>query len=179
MAIKYAGIFIVGLFLGVVVSFVYLKPAPPNGGNTYQDGFNAARKLAEDSDVGGVFRTPDDVRTIFGVVTAIAGNRITIQTQSRNPFDDPALLDRVVMVTPATKITKTSPGDIGAFQAEMEAFIKKTQEGKGAGLTPPRPPQPIKTTVEVSSIAEGAALTVTAAENIKTMKEFSASEINL
>ena len=176
----------IGLLFGASVVFGYFKfqtnspsNSIPSGENTYQAGFDAARKLAEDSDVGGVFRTPDDVRTIFGVVTAIAGNRITIQTQSRNPFDDPALRDRTILVTTDTKITKTLPGDMEAFQKEMEAFVKKTQEGKGAGLTPPRPPQPIKTAVDVSSIVVGDTLTVTAVENIKNMKEFSAREIQI
>lgn len=178
---KYVGIFIVGLFLGIVASFVYLKPVAtaPSGENTYQAGFNAAKKLVQDSDVGAVFRTPDDIRTIAGVVTAIDGNRIVIHTQSRNPFDDPALLERLIVVTKDTKITKTSPGDTKAFQAEMEAFIKKTQAGQGAGLTSPRPPVPIKTIVDVSSIVEGDTLTVTAGENVKIMKEFSASEIQI
>ncbi len=126
-----------------------------------------------------MFQSPDDIRTITGVVTAIDGNRIVIHTESRNPFDDPALLDRIVVVTKDTQIIKTLPGDMEAFQKEMEAFIKKTEEGKGAGLTPPRPPQPTKTTVDVSSIAEGSTLTVTAVENIKNMKEFSAKEIQI
>ena len=97
---QYIGTLIVGIALGAGATFVI-------GGGTYQAGFNDAKKLVTESPAGMMFRTPDDIRTISGTVTEVNGNRITIHTQSQNPFDDPALADRIVTITSETKITKT------------------------------------------------------------------------
>lgn len=171
---------IVGIIVGVGASFVYFKQAPASiGGGTYQEGFDTARARVLESPMGMIFKTPDDIRTISGAVTAISGNQITIHTESQNPFDDPALADRTITLSSDTKITKLSQGAPADFQAEMDAFMKKMQSGKDVGLLPPVPPEPARTTVEVSGIKVGDTLTVTATENIKIMKEFTASEIQI
>lgn len=179
-ATQYLGAIIVGIIIGAGVSFVYFKQAPVDSSNTYQAGFDAARKLVTESPMGMVFRIPDDIRTLSGTVTAVSGNQITIHTESINPFDDPKLADRTVFITGDTKITKISQGDPKVFQAEMEAFMKTMQSGKRTGGTlPPTPPQPTSTTVLASSVVVGNTLTATAVENIKTSKEFTASEIQI
>ena len=147
--------------------------------NTYQAGFDATKKLVLESPMGYIFRTPDDVRSLSGTVTRVDGSSITIHTFSTNPFDDPALADRIITVTKDTKITKISLGDPKVFQAEMEAFMKRVQGGKGTPALPPTPPQPTTTTISISGIAKGDILNVTTAENIKTMKTFTASDIQV
>lgn len=177
---QYIGAAIVGILLGAGASFIYLKQAPVSvGGGSYQAGFDAAKKLAEEGPLGMMLRTPDDIRTISGTVTAISGNQITIHTQSANPFDDPTLLDRTITVTATTKITKISPVDPKVFQTEMTDYMKKMQGTKSPSqpLTPPA--SFTSTPATLASIAVGDTLNVTAIENIKTAKEFSASEIQI
>ena len=175
----YIIILIAGIMVGAGASFAYLKQVATSEGNTYQAGFNAARKLAEDSAVGGIFRAPDDVRTISGTVTAITNNRVSVHVESQNPFADPNLADRTIVINTDTKITKNIPGDIKAFQAEMEDFIEASQTDLKTPVAPPRPPQAKSVTVDTESIAVGDAITVTTSENIKDRKEFSASEIEI
>lgn len=179
---QYIGVLIIGILVGGGASFAYFKKAsaPAGGENTYQAGFDAAKKRVLESPTGMMFRTPDDVRAVSGTVTAINGDRITLHTQSTNPFDDPSLADRTVLVTSDTKIIKISQADPKIFQAQMEAFMKTIQSGKRTGSTPPpTPPQPTRTTVDAKSVIVGSTLTVTAGANIKTSKEFTASEVQV
>lgn len=173
---QYLTMLLVGVFVGVGLSSIYVKQT---SADTYQAGFAAAKKLAEESPVGGMFRIPDDVRRLSGTVTAINGDRIAIHTQSQNPFFDPALVDRVVIVTSNTKITKISSGDTAAFQAALDTYLKNRQTGKKTTGTPPIPPEPVVTTIGVSGIQVGDTLTAITTENISAVKEFTASEIQV
>lgn len=176
---QYIGTVLIGIIVGIGLSFVYFKQAPASiGGGTYQEGFDTAKNRVLESAMGAIFRTPDDIRTLSGAVTALNGSKITIHIESQNPFDDPALADRTIVITVGTKITKISQGDPKVFQAEMDTFMKKIQSGKVAG-SPPVPPEPTRTTVGASSIKVGDTITATALENIRTLKEFTASELQI
>jgi hypothetical protein len=84
---------------------VTVKEEGKNTKESYQAGFDAARKLVEESSIGQVFRSPDEVRAVGGTVTAISGNKILIHLNSSNPFDDPKLLDRTIVIGDDTIIT--------------------------------------------------------------------------
>lgn len=161
--------------------FAYLssQSAPVKAGLTYKDGFDAARKLVEDSPMGAIFKTPDDVRSISGVVTKVSGSSVTVLTTTNNPFDDKALLERTVLLTKETQVTKISHGGEEKFRAQMDAFMKDIQSGKVSKLLPPTPPEPTRTKVALSIIAVGDTVSVTATENIKDKKEFTASAIEI
>ena len=179
-ATQYFGILVIGILIGAGLTFVYVKQggAPSGAENTYQEGFNAAKKLVEESSFGMMLRTPDDTRTLSGTVTSVQGNRITIHTQTMNPFEDPALLDRTIIVTKDTKISKLTTKDPKVMQSETEAFMKMMQ-GDNTGL-PTMPPEPfVRAPSDIASIIVGTILNVTATENIKTLKEFTASEIQV
>ena len=172
--VRYIGIFIVGIVIGSVTSFAYLN----NPQDTYSAGFEAAKKLVAESSIGSIVRIPDDIRTLSGMVTEISGNRITVRTQSMDPFEDASLANRTVLITDATKIVKLSYKDIKVFQDEWDAFTEATQSAKGG--TPLASPEPfIRTPSGVASIAVGDTIGVTAEENIKTTKEFTASEVQI
>ena len=143
----------------------------------YQAGFNDAKSLVENSGIGKVLRTPDDIRTLSGVVTAIDGDRITMHIQSVNPFDDQTLNDRTILITADTKIVKLVQKDPKTFQSEMAVFIKTAASNENAGTQPPQPFTQVA--VDVASIAADDSLMVTSLENIKTLKEFPASEIQV
>lgn len=169
---------IIGIIVGVGTSFVYFKQAPASTvGNSYQDGYDAAKKRVLESPMGAMFRTPDDVHAISGTVTAISDNRITIHVQSANIFDEnPALPERIIIITSNTKISKLSPVDPKVFQSEMEAFIKGMQSAKPSSQLAP-PSMTISEAATIADIAVGNTLDITALEDIKTAKEFSPSQI--
>ncbi len=181
---QFIGLFIVGVVIGLGLSFVFFKQAPvvpPSDDNTYEAGFNAAKKLVEESTLGNMIRIPDDIRTFAGTVTAVEGNRITVKGQlSMDPFADPALNDRTIVITKDTKIFKLVQKDMKTFQAEIDSFMKKTQKATTGTPSPILPPEPfMRTSTDVTSIIVGSQLNVTATENIKTVKEFSVSEIQI
>lgn len=96
-----------------------------------------------------------------------------------NPFDDPSLGDRTVIVNGNTKITKLLPKDPKVFQAEMDTFIKNVKQGKAltSGVTPPE--AFIHVPGAVTDIIVGDVLGVTATENINSVKEFTAGEVKI
>lgn len=161
-------IFIVGIAVGAFVSFYFYSPS------SYQAGFDAARNLVENSSVGGVFRTPDDIRILSGTVTAINGTSITLHTVSNNPFDDPSLNDRIILVASSTKIFEFTQKDPKVFQSEVAAFTKTAQSASSTS-----PTFFSLTATDLTRIKVGDALSVTALKNIKSVKEFTASEIQI
>lgn len=169
----------VGVLIGACAAFFYLKQTPAGTENTYQAGFDAARKLVEESSVGPMLQASADMRAVSGTVTLVNGNRITIHTQSMDPFIDPALLDRTIIVSDDTNIISLSPKDQKVMQAEMEEFMKRVQSGESMTQTVVAPEPFIRTNVSISDITVGDMISVTATENIKTAKEFTANEIQI
>ncbi|KKS27498.1 MAG: hypothetical protein UU88_C0005G0003 [Parcubacteria group bacterium GW2011_GWC1_42_11] len=176
---EYIGAIFVGALIGACASYFYLKQAPAGAENTYQAGFDAARKLVEKSSVGPMLQATADMRAISGTVTAISGNRITIHTQSMDPFLDPSLLDRNIIVSGDTNIISLSQKDQKLMQAEMEEFMKRVQSGESMTQAVAAPEPFTRTKVSIPDITVGDIVNVTATENIKTIKEFTASEIQI
>lgn len=165
---------------GIISVFAdpYLPASLSNTQKGYQSGFIAAQTLVEDSSLGSFFKTQDDVRAVSGTVTAIDGNRITIHDESSaiNPFDGPAIKDRTIVIDTNTKIIKLTEKTSAMIKAEMDAYLKTLISSS----TPVTTSQPyIQTTVDASSIKIGDLLTVTASENVKTVAEFTAQEIQI
>lgn len=176
---QYIGVFLVGIIIGTGVTFVYFKKASASGVNEYQAGFDAAKKLVLESQMGGIFHSPEDVRALAGTVTAVNGNSISIHAQSMNPFEDESLNNRTIIVASDTKITKITQKDSKIMQAEMDVFMKNMKASKNStsSLTPPEPF--IRTSSTVTDIKVGDSINVTSLENIKNSKEFSVSEIQI
>ncbi|MEI8103650.1 MAG: hypothetical protein WCG84_01960 [Candidatus Moraniibacteriota bacterium] len=183
--IPYLGGLVIGILIGSAISWVFLKnmTAQTNGSNSYQAGFDAAKELALKS--GVIMPVSDDIRDISGTVTEIKGNRITLRVSMTNPFDDAALIDRIVTVTADTKIFKHSVKDPKTYQAEMDEYAKKAAETNPASQdtlpsAPPMPPSPMMSSpASLADIAVGAMINVFSQENIKTLKEFSATSIDI
>lgn len=173
---QYIGLLVIGILLGAGASFAYFKWA---GNASYQAGFDAAKKLVEHSSLGGMLQTPSDVRVLSGVVSAVSGNQFTLHTQLTDPFADPALVDRTVLISPSTTIVKLVQKDPKVFQSEMDAFIKANQAKSGSTQTG-TPPSPFSRIPATSAdIAVNAVVTVVAAENINTAGSFTASQIQI
>lgn len=162
---QYFGAVILGIIIGAAISFAYFTQTRPATGVLV--GLNPQLQALV------------EVRSISGVVTAINGNRITINANPM-PFDDVSTsTERTVNVASNTQIVKVTQGDMKAFQVQMDAFMKKVQSGKTVGVTPPTPPETTRTTVDISNIKIGDTIGVTTTENIRAVKDFSASEIDV
>jgi hypothetical protein len=175
-------ILIIGIIIGAFAGPYF--PFSSSSSSSYQAGFNAAKDLVEQSSLGSMLRGSDDVRTLSGTVTAVNGTSIMLHTVSKDPFADPSLGDRTILVNTSTKIFEFTQKDPKVLQSEMAAFTKAAQSGSSVpfkeGTQPAVPPAPfVQTATDVTSITVGSVLTVTALENIKSMKEFTASEIQI
>src|SRR3989344_3751668 len=142
----------------------------------YQLGFTTAKTLVEESSLGEALRTPDDVRTISGTVTAVNDTSITLRVLSNDPFD--SLLTRTVLVASSTEITKLTLQDPVAFQSEMDAFIKATNSG-AKGLPTSSPEFFTLSVIDLAGIKAGDTIIVTALDNIKSLKQFTAHLIQV
>lgn len=177
--LSYLGTLVLGIIVGGGVACGYFLQIPVVGSASYKAGFDSARKLVEESQMGAVYKIPDDIRSIIGVVTKIDGNRITVKSESQNPFVDKNLLERVFLVSKETQITKISREGDEKFRAQMEEFIKNSADGKRVIAPLPLPPEPTRNTVTLSSVVVGNSVSVTATENIKDKREFTASAVEI
>ena len=174
-------ILLVGMVLGAVID-PYLPTSISNAKKGYQAGFDAAREVIKNSSLAGVL-TPSNLRTLSGRVTSVGANQITIHYTPSDPFADPALADRTILVNSSTNIVKLTQIDPKVFQTEMAAFLKavETSSSTPTQSTLPSTPPSSSTAVTISltDIKVGDAVTVMASENIGTAKEFTASEIQV
>ena len=152
-------VFIAGGVIGIAAD-PYLPSALSNAKKGYQSGFAAARKVIEDSTLGGFFKSPDDIRVLSGTVTAVSGDRITFHIQSTNPFDDSALANRVALINASTTVIKLTPS--------VGTTTKSTV-----------PAQFVTSPATVLDIKIGDFINVLALENVKIVKEFSARGIQI
>ncbi len=171
--VKHVSLMIIIFVLGIV-SGIFVDPYLPSPLSNFKTGFNSARNLAQQSSFGSMFRVPDDIRSLSGTVVAVNGNSLSVKTRSVDPFDNPINNNRIVTVTPNTKIIKTTLMDLKAYQDEMLKFAKD-KNNKSA----PAPNMVTESVINVSDIHTGDSFTVTSSNNIKTAKEFTAQEIQI
>ncbi|MFH1523061.1 MAG: hypothetical protein ABIE43_04575 [Patescibacteria group bacterium] len=164
----------------------------PAGQNTYQSGWEAAKKrLAETGYATGMMNEME-IKSIHGQVEKVEGNKITLKTRPLEPLADPDLDTRIITVDNQTKITMQKQKDQAEYQKEMEDYSQKMQANNEAmmkaepGEAPapltdmPMPPTMYTTkTGSISDIKKDANITITADKNIKNEKQFTALEINL
>ena len=160
------------------------------GANTYQAGYEAAKKRLSDSGFGSPMAN-FEIKNVSGQVIAIKGNDITIKIRPLEPLADSNLDERTVNVDANTKIYVLEQKDQAQYQSEMAEFNKKMQEQL---KNPPKPGQApvastgaimppeffVKKEASISDIKVGMNINVIAADkDIKNTKQFSAAEINL
>lgn len=160
-------ILVVGIIMGAVASY----------SASYQSGFNAAKSIVENSNVGAMYSTPGDVRNLSGVVTAVTENSLTLRVQVTDPFEDPSLADRTVVIGPSTVVLKLVQKDQKTYEDEMAAFSLAMQSSDSPAQEAPKPVAEIP--ASFADIGSGTPVIVTAVDDIKTTKEFTASEIQI
>ena len=159
---------LVGAVIGAFAD-PYLPAVVSNSQKGYQTGFDAAKKVVENSPLGSLVRTSDDVRVVSGTITAINGQQFTLHTQvAINPFETAQLIDRTVLLTANTKVTLSSPKDSKIVQQIMSQPRTSTSTSLYN-----------QTAVSASSLKVGDSVLVTATENAQNLAQFSAAEIQI
>lgn len=156
---------LVGIAIGVFAD-PYLPASLSNTQKGYQAGFEAAKTLVENSSVGNFFKTPDDVRSLSGTIMAIDQDHITFRLDTGNPFDDPTLAVRTAISNASTSVT------ILTFTSQPQASTSTA-----TFLVPVA--SATTTPASMSSLRVGDSIRVIASENIKALREFPVSEIQI
>lgn len=167
-----------GIFLGTKIK---KTSAPGSQENTYQSGWDAAKKQLEKKGIGNV-PAGMEIRNLSGTIDLISGDTITLKdVTSANLLSDPGLDIRTVHVSSDTKFYQLTQKDGAQFQKEMEDFQKKMQEQTGndpLANQPIAPPQPQdKKEITIAELKVGQLVEIISADNIGEKKEFTATEI--
>lgn len=161
----------------------------PPGQNTFAAGLNAAynRLIARGrADVAVPGYGYQESKTIGGKINEIKNNQIILEVYPVNALADPALDQRTIKISGATKIYKQvektpeqMKQDNETFRKQMEEFSQQMKEGKDRELPePPMPPEPFgREEIKLTDLKAGAQITATAKDDIHAAKEFIALEI--
>lgn len=178
--VAFIAIFVVAFVLGLFIGAQFLKGGLSQD-NTFEAGWNSAKKrLADSPQFGPMASGPAEVSKLSGVVQMIDGNKITISINPVEPLADPNLDTRVVIVGDATTIVRIVPRDSQELQAEIDAFMKEMREPLDAGQESPVPPIPVtREDVQLVDIKVDDRVVVVAETNIKDVKEFAITNIEI
>ena len=168
-----------GVFVGIKIKSK--SSVPGNQANTYQAGWDAAKKQLEKKGIG-VLPGGMEIKNLSGTVDKISGNIITIKNVSSvDPLSDSSLDTRTVQISSNTKFYQLVQKDSAEYQKEMSDFQSKMQEqmknpsSTAQPITPPMPQN--KKEIALSDLKEGQNITVVSDDDIKDKKEFSATEV--
>ena len=135
-------------------------------------------QVAQSSPSGVVVGSMDEVRMLIGKVTAINGNTLTLHLQ-QSGISNANLTDRMIVINNKTVVTRMTVKDQEAFQVDMNAYARQTEEAKKVPQIVLSPLVSINVPTKASEIRIGDNLTVTASENINTQRSFVASSIEI
>jgi len=178
--------------LGYLIGSINITPTGQlvKGANTYQAGWDAAKKRLSDSGFAAPMANLE-IKNVSGQAIAVQGDAITLKIGPLEPLADPSLDERTINVDANTKIYILEQKDQTQYQSEMAEFNKKMQEQL---KNPPKPGETpaaaagaimppeffVKKEASISDIKVGMNINVIAADkDIKNAKQFSAAEINL
>lgn len=71
----------------------------------YQSGFAAAKAIVDNSTFGKYLKVQSNSRALSGTVTKVTGTTITMRTVTEDPFIDPSMRDRTVLLNGSTSLT--------------------------------------------------------------------------
>lgn len=167
--------------LGYLIKGAKINPTGQSvkGADTFQAGWDAAKtRLAESGLAGGALNM--EIRQLYGEIKEINGDKITLKIRPLEPLADVSLDTRTVVVDKTTKIYSLEMKDSKEYLAEMAAYNKKIQPiNSTAPFTPIAPPDGFKKSeISLADLKVGQMINVTAENNIKTIKEFTALEIS-
>lgn len=156
--------------IGAILGPVFF---PPVAGTQAQ-----SMQVAQSNPAGVVIGSMDEVHMLIGKVTAINGNTLTLHLQ-QSVISNANLTDRMIVINNKTVVTRMTVKDQEAFQVDMNAYERQTEEAKKVPQIVLPPLVSINVPTKASEIRIGDNLTVTASENINNQRSFVASSIEI
>lgn len=152
-------------------------------GSQYQRGFEAGfadAKLKLDES-GLIPEEPAEITSISGVITSIIGNTLSIKSDpvTVNPLAPPAPIERIILLTSETTLTRLTPKPPKQFNEEQAAWIAALAKLK-QGEKPVNPPSPsFEQSASRSDLKPGVRLTVISNSDIKMLQKIEAKMIQI
>ena len=176
---------VVGLVGGFAFGFSIEKPSTDKSLSNYQE-FIKERVAS----MGVLPPQMGEVKQLFGSITAINGQTITVDLQHpRDLFGDPAMDERSITVDNNTKITLLTQKGSAVFQKEMSEFQRRMTDVQKQGAIFSGTPSEManraapelfdKKDADISALQVGQAISITTAENVKNQKSFVAATIEV
>lgn len=168
------------LVIGLVLGFAGGKIFGGNDSASYKDEIKARLTAT-----GALPSTPSEVRQLSGSIKAIDGETLTLSVQyPRDPFGDPSLDERTVAIDGNTKIVVLVQKEQKVFEKELADYQNKISAQKPGTLPDPSklptPPQIFdKKDGDLSSLKVGQIVNITTTENVKDVKKFTATTIEV
>ncbi|MEK7118069.1 MAG: hypothetical protein AAB869_00480 [Patescibacteria group bacterium] len=168
------------LIIGLILGFAGGSMFGGNDQASYKDEIKA--RLTE---TGALPLQPSEVKQLSGSIKAIDGKTLTLSVQyPRDPFGDPSLDERTVMIDGNTKIVVMVQKDQKIFEKELADYQNKIGAIKPGALPDPSkmptPPQIFdKKDGDLSSLEVGQIVNITTAENVKDVKNFTAVTVEI
>lgn len=150
-----------------------------NAPDTFQAGWDAAKKKVEETPYIPVATGQEEVKSIKGRIAAVGDGQITIEARLFNPLDDEKLKFRTVKIDENTEIIIREEKDMEAIRKEQEEYNKKMDEFRQGKITvmPEVPEVNTEKKAAIQDLKEDDVVTVESAENIREALEFKASKI--
>lgn len=144
----------------------------------WQEGYEQGRQALIErlSDTGYLIPTIGEMRDLSGEITKIGEDRIFFKIHIFDPLADPELDERVAIINEETQISLFKDKDPAEYQKEMDEWYRKTAEVQEGDLIAP-PDHFIELDINLTDLNVGQSISVQAAEDIKEMKEFTATKI--
>lgn len=165
-------IFIAALVIGIIIGFVI------GAGQSGSSNTEVARLQAQIEAAKKFFPSIPEMRSVSGTIKSISGDTVIIESVNTvNPFEVlPA--ERVITITPDTKIVFFEQKDQAVFQKEIVEFSKMIKTIPSENTIPGRPPLAFtERAITQSDLKEGMTVSVEAAENVKEKTSFVAVKI--
>ena len=116
---------VIGLIIGAGASYLYVSNSYK--GNTFADGWSAAKNRLLETNPMFKALEGQEVKTVAGLVEKVSGNSLTIRINPLEPIADVALDTREVMIDSNTKIVVAVMKSSEEFQKEINTYQKEIQ----------------------------------------------------
>lgn len=182
-------LFTVIVFLLGMLTYFFIDPLLPlAGSNTkkgyeagnisgYKTGFDAAKKIAEDSYLGKLFKAqPVDIHSISGVIVSKQNNTFVLRDERmKSPFEENNLQNRTVIVSASTsEVFILSMDNSRQSDEKLKSVLLKMATSSVSSVSPY-----IKTKSNFSGLVVGDKVTVFSKEDIQNLEKFEAQEVQV
>lgn len=151
-------------------------------GNNFQDGWYAAKKRFQDS--GFYSPAGNETKTINGQIVKIEDDKIAAKINPIDPFDDIELDNRNVLIGSQTKIYQIILKEQSVYDRELAEYNKLIEKQAGkmsrvevSAIIIEPPSNFIQKEISKNEIKADQRIIASSQDNIRTAKEFVASEI--